>query len=200
MGKQWHFDPDSYLKMVRSEIPSYDRLQDTLAEATAAVAARRILDLGSGTGVTAQHVLAAHPGASLIGVDSSEDMLAHARNLVPEATFLVGSLEDPLPDGPFDLVVSAFAIHHLDAGGKADLFRRVASILALGGRFVLLDVVVPTQAPPQPVPLEAGIDLPSTVEDQVEWLANSGFAPDVVMVDGDVAVIAAGLRNERAAE
>src|SRR5947209_408188 len=103
--------------MVRTEIPSYDQLQAKLAEATSRVAAGRILDLGSGTGVTAQHVRAAHPGASLIGIDSSEDMLAHARRLVPQATFLVGRLEDPLPDGPFGLVVSAFAIHHLDAGG-----------------------------------------------------------------------------------
>ena len=55
-------------------------------------------------------------------------MLAHARAFVPEAVFLVRRLEDPLPDGPFDLVVSAFAIHHLDADGKSTLFERVAFV------------------------------------------------------------------------
>jgi len=33
-------------------------------------------------------------------------------------------------------------VHHLDAGEKADLFRRVAAALEPGGRFVLGDVVV----------------------------------------------------------
>ena len=193
MASQWHFDPESYLEMVRSEIPGYDQLQARLAEATSTVAARRILDLGSGTGVTAHHVLAAHPGASLVGIDSSEDMLAHARRLVPEATFLVGHLEDPLPAGRFDLVDSAFAIHHLDAGRKATLFRRVASVLAPDGRFVFADVVVPTHAVAKQVPLEAGVDLPSRVDDQLDWLANAGFEPEVVVADEDLAIIGAGL-------
>lgn len=40
-------------------------------------------------------------------------------------------------------MVSVLAIHHLDGGGKADLFRRVVSVLAPNGRLVLGDVVVP---------------------------------------------------------
>src|SRR5262245_62724772 len=44
-------------------------------------------------------------------------------------SLLVGRLEDPLPQGPFDLVVSALAVHHLDAASKADLFRRIAATL-----------------------------------------------------------------------
>src|SRR5205085_8779071 len=178
MGGQWHFDPESYLEMVRSEIPGYDGIQTALAEATATVGARRILDLGSGTGVTARRVLAAHPGASLVGIDESEGMLAHARAFVPEAVFLVRRLEDPLPDGPFDLVVSAFAIHHLDADGKAGLFERVASALSPGGRFVFADVVVPTDTVAQPVPLEAGVDRPSRVNEQLGWLASAGLEPE----------------------
>jgi tRNA (cmo5U34)-methyltransferase len=188
---QWHFDPDSYLRMVRSEIPAYDRLQAALAEATAGVAAERILDLGSGTGVTAQRVLAGHPGASLVGVDSSGDMLVHARELVPAATFEVGALEGPLPSGPFDLVVSAFAIHHLDGEGKADLYRRVAAVLAPAGRFVFLDVVVPEAEVARPVPLEDGVDLPSPVADQLRWLADAGLRPAVVLAEDDLAIISA---------
>ena len=143
MGEQWHFDPDTYFAMVRSEIPGYDRLQQVLADSTADVPATAILDLGSGTGVTAQRVLSVHPGASLVGVDASEAMLAHARELVPGATFVVSDLEAPLPAGPFEVVVSAFAVHHLDGAAKADLFARVAAVLAPGGRFALCDVVVP---------------------------------------------------------
>jgi tRNA (cmo5U34)-methyltransferase len=191
MGNQWHFDPPGYLRLVRSEIPEYDRLQDALAEATSAVPAETILDLGSGTGVTAQRVLARHPDGSLVGVDASDDMLVHARRLLPDAKFLVGDLAGRLPAGPFDLVVSAFAIHHLDAAGKAALFRQVASVLAPGGRFVFLDVVVPTTDVARPVPLEAGVDLPSSVDDQLGWLAAAGLHPAVVLAEDDLAIIAA---------
>ena len=34
-------------------------------------------------------------------------------------------MEDPLPDGPWDLVISVLTVHHLDRRRKRDLFRRV---------------------------------------------------------------------------
>ena len=34
-------------------------------------------------------------------------------------------MEDPLPDGPWDLVIAVLSVHHLDDDGKRDLFRRV---------------------------------------------------------------------------
>jgi tRNA (cmo5U34)-methyltransferase len=191
VANQWHFEPDTYLAMVRSEIPTYDELQRTLAEATRGLAAERILDLGSGTGVTARAVLAVHPQADLVGVDGSDDMLVHARRLVPGATFVVGELEAPLPPGPFDLVVSAFAVHHLDGPGKAALFQRIAAALAPGGRFVLCDVVVAQGPVDHPVPLEDGVDLPSRVEDQLAWLGAAGLHAAIVHADGDLAVLTA---------
>ena len=54
VGNQWHFDPDTYLAMVRSEIKDYDELQALIADATKSVNVTRVLDLGSGTGVTAR--------------------------------------------------------------------------------------------------------------------------------------------------
>jgi tRNA (cmo5U34)-methyltransferase len=191
VGNQWHFDPDSYLEMVRSEIPSYDELQNKVVAATSAVVARKILDLGSGTGITAQHVISKHPDASLIGIDASDGMLTHARELLPDATFIVSGLEDPLPSGPFELIVSAFAIHHLNAAGKAALFRRVASVLRPGGRFVYCDVVVARHPVARPVPLEENVDMPSTVDDQIDWLAKAGLQPQVIFAENDLAVIAA---------
>jgi tRNA (cmo5U34)-methyltransferase len=191
VGNQWHFDPDSYLEMVRSEIPSYDELQNKVVAATSALVARKILDLGSGTGITAQHVISKHPDASLIGIDASDGMLTHARELLPDATFIVSGLEDPLPSGPFELIVSAFAIHHLNAAGKAALFRRVASVLRPGGRFVYCDVVVARHPVARPVPLEENVDMPSTVDDQIDWLAKAGLQPQVILAENDLAVIAA---------
>ena len=189
MDGQWHLDAATYLTMVRAEIPSYDDLQDRLAEATADVDAHSILDLGSGTGVTAERVLAGHPGGTLIGIDSSSDVLDHARRTVPEGTFLHQRLEDPLPTGPFDVVVSAFAIHHLPSTAKQDLFKRVAAVLRPRGRFVLCDVVIPTGPVEVPVPIEEGVDFPDTVADQLRWLADAGLSTSVVFAEADLAIL-----------
>lgn len=191
MGEQWHFDPDTYLAMVRDEIPTYGELQERLAAATTGVDASRILDLGTGTGVTAARVLDVHAAATLVGVDSSDEMLGHARVVLPDADLRLGRLEDPLPDGPFDLVVSAFAIHHLEGPAKADLFGRIAAVLPPGGRFVLLDVVVPLAPVTRPVPLDAEIDVPSTLTEQLEWLGDAGLAATVVHAEDDLAIVAA---------
>jgi tRNA (cmo5U34)-methyltransferase len=185
---QFHFHPEEYIALMESELPDYYRLQDETAAATGA-GASRLLELGTGTGETALRVLARHPGASLVGVDVSEDMLAVARERLPGADLRVARLEDPLPDGPFDLAFSALAIHHLDGPGKAELFRRVAAVLGNGGRFVFGDVVVPEDPADAVTPLSPGYDLPSRVEDQLGWLRDAGFEPSCVWSVGDLAVI-----------
>jgi tRNA (cmo5U34)-methyltransferase len=184
-------DPDTYLEMVRSEIPAYDELQDLLTRSTAGIRVESVLDLGSGTGNTARGVLSVHPGATLVGIDSSEHMLQFARQLLPDADFRVGRLEEALPAGPFDLVVSAFAIHHLEGTAKANLFHRVREVLQPGGCFVLCDVVVPEQPPAIPVPLDDGIDQPSSLSDQLDWLRAAGLLPTVLFAQGDLCVLAA---------
>ncbi len=126
---QFHFDPSTYLENMRADIPVFDELQDETARATEGIAAEAILELGVGTGMTAKRVLAVHPKAKLVGIDESEAMLAEAD---VAGDLRVSRLEDPLPEGPFDLVVSCLAIHHLDADGKRDLFRRIADVLEAG--------------------------------------------------------------------
>ena len=177
--------------MIRSEIDAYDDLQDMLATATADISAKRILDLGSGTGETSLACKRRHPAASIIGVDSNEDMLRIARRQLPSATFHVARLEDPLPDGPFDIVVSAFAIHHLDGIGKQDLFRRIAEVLSTGGCFAFLDVVVPIEAVANPIAIEDDVDKPSAVADMADWLTQAGFRAAVVHAEGDLAILTA---------
>jgi tRNA (cmo5U34)-methyltransferase len=132
---QFHFDPVTYLKTIRAEVPAYDELQDAVAKATAGIHAERVLELGVGTGETSRRIVDLHPEAALVGIDKSAEMLATA-SLDVAADLRLSRLEDPLPEGNFDLVVSALAVHHLDGAGKAKLFARVAGRLRLGGRFV----------------------------------------------------------------
>jgi tRNA (cmo5U34)-methyltransferase len=188
------FDPATYLDEIRADIPVFDELQAEAVRATEGVAAASILELGTGTGETAKRVLAAHPGARLVGIDESPAMLAAAAEAV-EADLRVSRLEDPLPDGPFDLVVSCLAIHHLDADGKRDLFRRIAPVLRAGGRFVLADVVVPERDEDAVTPSTPGFDRPDRVADQLRWLEQAGFVAATTWTWKDLAVIRADLRD-----
>jgi tRNA (cmo5U34)-methyltransferase len=105
-------------------------------------------------------------------------MVFHARELGIDVR--LGRMEDPLPDGPWDLVISVLAVHHLDDPAKRELFRRVreqARALVLG------DVVV---VEPQTIELEPGVDLPASAADQAEWSGG-----EVVWERDDFAVIRA---------
>jgi SAM-dependent methyltransferase len=96
-------------------------------------------------------VLARHGGVTAVGVDKSKGMLDAARTRLAgqRVDLVVAALTEPLPAGPFDLVVSALAVHHLVGPDKAALFTRVAAALRPGGRFVLGDVVIPTDPGPE---------------------------------------------------
>ena len=188
---QYHFDPATYLAMMLAEVPAYRDLQHHVAEAARSIDAGSILDLGVGTGETASAVLAVHPAARLTGIDENEPMLAQARDRFPGADLRVQRLEDPLPGGNYDLVVSALTVHHLDAAGKADLFRRVRDRLRPGGRFVLADVVIPDDPHDMITPVNPPHDKPSPLADQLRWLQQAGLQPTVRWHEKDLAVVAA---------
>ena len=107
----------------------------------------------------------------------------------------MADLTDPLPAGPFDLVVSALAIHHLEGPDKADLFARIAGVLRPGGRFVLGDVVIPVDQPDAVTPLTSDHDRPSTLADQLRWLAEAGFDAATVWAEHDLVVVRADRRD-----
>lgn len=186
------FDPSTYPEEIRADIPRFDELQDVVAEAARGGVARRILELGTGTGETSSRVLAVHPDARLVGIDGSEAMLAAARTRL-DADLRVQRLEDPLPTGPFDLVVSALAVHHLDPEEKRDLFRRIRRELASGGRFVLADVVVPERPEDAVTPTTPGFDKPDRLDHLLAWLREAGFAPETIWTWKDLAVVRADL-------
>jgi tRNA (cmo5U34)-methyltransferase len=153
----------------------------------------RVLELGTGTGETARRLLARHPDAFLVGVDASTEMLACARASLPDArvSLRVGEIQDALPPGPFDLVASALCVHHLSPAEKRDLFERVRAVLGPGGRFVLADVIIPVDPADAVIPLTPGYDHPSTVADQLGWLAEAGFQARVGWEHQDLAVLVA---------
>ncbi len=176
-GAQFHSDPDTYLEEIRAEVPRYDELQAAAIDAIPFPPAR-VLELGVGTGVTTRALLARYPEAQVTGLDASPDMVFAARELGIEVR--LARMEDPLPDGPWDLVLSVLAVHHLPDAGKRDLFRRVR---AEARALVIGDVVL---AEPQITPLEPGVDMPAAAAEQAEWCGG-----EVVWEADDLAVIRA---------
>jgi len=173
-----------------AEVPAYQELQEQATAATDGDA-KDILELGIGTGETARRVLARHPDAQLVAIDSSAEMLERAHAVVPQADLRLAALQDPLPEGPFDLVVSALAVHHLDGPGKRDLFERIAAVLRPGGRFVLADVVVPERDEDVVTPIDWEYDLPDRADDQLEWLRDAGLEAELLWSEKDLAVVRA---------
>lgn len=100
------------------------------------VTGKRVIDLGCGTG---RHALRlADRGASVVGVDFSEGMLAEARRKpgAPRVRFVAHDLRAPLDLGEeFDLLVSGLVLEHLpDLQG---FFRQCRALLTPGGRAVI---------------------------------------------------------------
>ena len=124
----------------RRLVPSFELFYGTAVDVIALREGpvNRVLDLGAGTGLMAAAVLERYPNAELVLLDGSQEMLAHARERLPRSSTaaVVADLRDELPPGPFDAVVSALAIHHLEHPDKRDLLRRVRERLRAGGVFV----------------------------------------------------------------
>lgn len=119
---QFDWTPGEYLERIRSRIPRYDELQERAVEAIPFPPAR-VLELGMGTGETTRRLIEAHPEAWVIGLDSSPDMVFRARQTYDDVQ--LARIEDPLPDGPWDLVISVLTVGDLDEEQRRSLFRRV---------------------------------------------------------------------------
>ncbi|MGY1600800.1 class I SAM-dependent methyltransferase [Geodermatophilus sp. SYSU D00815] len=87
-------------------------------------APRRVLDLGAGTGLLTERLVAA--GHEVVAVDPSPEMLAQLAARLPGVVPLVGSAESlPLPDRDVDAVVAGQAAHWFDPVPAAREMRRV---------------------------------------------------------------------------
>jgi len=159
MGR-FDWKPDTYLELIRSEIPRYDELQE---QAIAAIpfAPERVLELGMGTGETTRRLIESYPESWVIGLDSSADMVFRAREAYDDVQ--LARIEDPLPDGPWDLVIGVLSIHHLRSDAKKNLFRQVKD---QARAFVIGDIV---KADVQIAPIEPEYDFPETAEDLAAW-------------------------------
>ena len=93
----------------------------------------KVVDLGCGAGVPISRYFVSR-GYEVTGYDLSREMLAIATRDVPGAAFHQGAIEDlRLDEGSVDLLVSFFALIHIDRSFHAELFTRMAGWLRKGG-------------------------------------------------------------------
>lgn len=174
---QFHWTPETYPELIRSEVPRYDELQDA-AVAAIPFAPERVLELGMGTGETTRRLIEAYPESWVIGLDASPDMVFRAREAYDDVQ--LARIEDPLPDGPWDLVIGVLSIHHLTTEQKRNLFRRVREE---SRALVIGDIV---KADQQITPIDPEYDFPESAEDLAEWCGG-----EVVWSADDLAVVRA---------
>jgi tRNA (cmo5U34)-methyltransferase len=119
---QFDWTPETYLERIHAKVPRYDELQE---QAIAAIPfpPERVLELGMGTGETTRRLIEAYPDAWVVGLDASPDMVFRARKTYDDVQ--LARMEDPLPDGPWDLVISVLSVNDLTDEQQQTLFRRV---------------------------------------------------------------------------
>ncbi len=104
-----------------------------------------ILDLGCGNGRLLSLARLARPESRGVALDFSPPMLAAARERFGEdsrVSVVEHDLTQPLPDmGTFDVVLSSFAIHHLNDERKRAIYGEIWAALEPGGLFCNLEHV-----------------------------------------------------------
>jgi tRNA (cmo5U34)-methyltransferase len=160
-----------------------------------------VLDLGAGTGLLSSLIADSFPRAQITLFDISEKMINQAhKRFAPQIdrfSFMVGDYCRDEPFGRFDLIISAFSIHHLPDSKKKSLFRKIFSELEPGGFFINADQVLGATTRIEEIyqnqwfrQVRAGRideadfvaalerkkeDRLSKLEDQLGWLRETGF-------------------------
>jgi demethylmenaquinone methyltransferase/2-methoxy-6-polyprenyl-1,4-benzoquinol methylase len=124
------------------EMGSKDQMDEGLRafiQSSLAPGSRTILDVGCGTGILAQHLLAAYPHAEVIvELDFAEEMLAVNRSKFKDRRLvrLVADASNlPLPDDSIDLILCFNVAPHL--GNTQSAFADLLRVLTPGGTLAI---------------------------------------------------------------
>lgn len=205
VGSAFDADAEGYDRERRMLIPCFDSFYGNAIEVIrdwGVPQHARVADLGAGTGLFSAMVSMELPDASFQLLDISSEMLARASERFEGIA--CGRIETRVFDlanddleGPWDLVISALAIHHLDDDEKKALFRRIHDGLSPGGLFINAEQVLgPTleidaryvrkwheairaagarDSSIARAEARMSFDQSSSVEDQLHWMRQAGF-------------------------
>lgn len=206
-----------YDTRIRTFIPDYEEM--LLAAASVVPAnARKIVDLGIGTGALSACCLRNARRARIFGIDADARMMdAAVRRLHGRAELMCGNfIRADLPT--CEAVVASFALHHVRTrAAKEKLYRRIRRVLRPGGMLVNVDCQPArdrTLARQQMDAWRSHLmksysrmkaieflrewakeDVYIPLEDEIELMKRGGFVVEVVWRRGAFAVLAARPRT-----
>ena len=133
--------------------PTYDRYarllslrQDPrwrrfLVSRVEAGAGDRVLDVATGTGAVAAELLC-QKGCSVVGLDQSPEMIAVARERLPQVELVEASAENlPFEDASFDALTFTYLLRYVDDPGAT--LAELARVVRPGGTIAGLEFAVP---------------------------------------------------------
>ncbi len=109
-----------------------------------------VLELGAGTGLFTKALLESYPRARVVAVDGAKTMVKVAQerlgSLADRVDFRVSDFRelDTIlePSERGDLVISAYALHHVALPEKTAVVRRCVEFLRPGGWFLNADIII----------------------------------------------------------
>jgi tRNA (cmo5U34)-methyltransferase len=203
--KHFEAEAKEFDQIILRLIPYYPEMIEALISAIPFDRSSRInvMDLGCGTGTIARRIKETFPQARITCLDLAENMIEMTRLKLAnfsETRFQVGDFTSYKFDDSYDVIVSSLALHHLVSDqDKIDFYRKIHAALNPKGVFYNADVVLASSETIQKAYIEKWKafmkrqiteeeintkwlrqyheeDRPAKLMDQINWLANLGFA------------------------
>ena len=125
----------------------YKKVLSTVYEKVRKQNPKNILDIGFGTGILAKKLY--DDGYNIYGIDFSNEMLKKAKQKMPNAELLQFDFTDGLPkefeQKQFDVILSTYAIHHIDDKAKKSYILKLLKSLNPKGVLIFGDVAFETE-------------------------------------------------------
>ena len=163
----------------------------------------KILDIGCGTGTFAKNLKEKFPYASITCLDFAQNMIDVAKEKLMDfkndIEFLVGDFNELNIKNEYDVIVSSFALHHIQTDKeKIELYKNIYSALNKNGVFLTADIVLGVNKylknlyekkweehviknfaqnglEDKTIEKYQTDDNPSTLYEHLKWLEDSGF-------------------------
>lgn len=143
----------TFLEGVRGAIPLAAEQIDIMLRVIQATQCpvERFLDLGCGDGILGRAIFQQYPQAKGVFVDFSESMIQATQNQLKDSSdqfeFVIQDFGEKQwvnsisNKGPFDVIVSGFAIHHQPDERKKEIYQEIYQLLKPKGIFLNLEHV-----------------------------------------------------------
>ncbi len=147
--------------------------------------AKKILDLGGGTGLELIYLFEMFPDAKVTVIDITENMLEKLkhRDFASHVTTICGDFFEVPFGTDYDAVISTSALHHFKKKEKLVLYKKILECLKEKGQFINCDYIAVSDEieKEQLYKIDHNfdeykhIDIPLTINHEIEILKEVGF-------------------------